>query len=1175
MEKRENENFKFCLDCNIPISKQCYRYHLRTNIHKKNCLLKTSFNNIFIIATAFKERIITYRINPSCKDSSDMTPEYFLNDIVEDVKKLLNMCLLKHGSLKLSFELFANFKLPTSDETHMKSFNTKYVTVFKNTDLNNLYLETQNILINKLSEFQHCESGWYFNSISHLEINVNKYAPLRGGSYLLLPKVISSTKSCLNIKNYDNHCFAWSIVAALFPCAQNANRTSSYPFYSSVLNIKGMNFPPSPADIKLFEKNNAAISVSVYGLDSKNYVTGPLYMTSEKKQNHVNLLYFENQGRGHYCLIKDLAKLTHRQVSKNHNKAHLCESCLQFFITQEKINSHVCSKVLTVLPEKHSKLEFKNYERKQRINFVIYADFESLLLNNYEKTSIQTETYKLHSPSCFAYYICCSHDSKLNKYVQYRGPDCVEVFIKYLIQDVKDIYTILQDKKPMKPMSMSQSKEYSRSSICHICQLPLHGDKVADHDHITSEYRGAAHSKCNILYRVCPFVPVIFHNLVNYDAHLFINELSKYEGEIKVIPKTKEKYITFTKFLKNSNSRSSMQIKFLDSFQFLSSSLDVLSKNMSEKDFKYLRREFGTKEKIDLLRQKGVYPYDYMDSWSRFEEKRLPKKDLFYNSLSCEHITCDEYKRALKIWDTFHIKSMGEYTDLYLKCDVLLLCDIFEKFRNTSLQYYKLDPAYYVTSPGLSWDAMLLYTGVKLDLIDDIEMYEMIERGIRGGLAQCSLRYAKANNKYMSDYDKSKPSSYLIYLDCNNLYGHAMMKKMPVSEFRFLSDDEIKKIDVLSISDDAEFGYILEVDLGYPDSLHSMHSDLPFAPEKHIPPGGKSKKLIANLYDKFNYVTHYVYLKECLLNGLVLRKIHRVITFRQRNFLAKYIDLNTRLRQAATSTFEKDQFKLYNNAIFGKTIENRRKQVDVKLVTNWRDNSNVTNKHVGAEKIISRPNLKSVSIFTENFVAIQLSLEKIILDRPIYVGFSVLEYAKQHMYRFHYNIMINKYMKNVKLCYTDTDSLLYLINTNDFYKDMLKSISYFDTSNFEKTNPYGMPLLNAKIPGLFKDEMGGDIIKQFIGLRAKLYCIDSTKTQIKKAKGVTKSITKKLRPFHYEMTLRKNANVRCKMNTIRSLKHVLYSQRTNKLVLNRNDDKRQVLKNQIHTLPWGHCNTLS
>lgn len=1163
-----------CSKCNIHLKKSSLKCHFRTNLHKKNCLLSSQFNNVNIIATAFRERITSYRINPTELSCDGL--EQFISSNESTITELINLSLIKHRALKINFELFAYFMLPTSEEKQLKSFNTKFVAVFQNADLKDLYSKSREIFSQKMTEFQHCESGWSFISVSHLEVNINRYSPLRGGSsYLELPQAIRSTKSCLNIKNNDDHCFAWSIVAALFPCNKNANRTSSYPCYSSVLNVKGMNFPPSPNDIKLFEKNNANLSVTIYGLDNKNQITGPLYLTNQRKINHVNLLYFQEGSKGHYCLIKDLVKLTRRQISRHHGKPHFCENCLQFFVTKEKYDSHVCSKVLTVLPSENTKITFKNYERQQKINFVIYADFESLLLNHSAKTSKNTSQFKQHQPSCFGYYVCCSHDSSLNKYVSYRGEDCVKVFIDYLIRDVKYISNIINDKKPMTPLTEKEKELFNSASRCHICKQSLILDKVADHDHITGKFRGAAHSQCNLLYRVCPFIPVFFHNLSNYDCHLFIAELAKYPGDLKIIPKTKEKYLTITKYLKDvKNPSSSIQIKFLDSFQFLSCSLDNLSRNLTNEDLKHLSQEFKSKKQLKLLRQKGIYPYDYIDSWIKFDEKCLPQKSKFYNTLTESHITDEEYNRAQNIWNTFHIKNLGEYTDMYLKCDVLLLCDVFEKFRHSSLQYYGLDPAYYITSPGLSWDAMLLYTGVSLDLIHDLEMYELIEKGIRGGLAQCSLRHAEANNKYMAEYDSSKPSTYLIYLDCNNLYGHAMMRKLPMSEFRFLSQSEIKELNIMSVSDNADFGYILEVDMTYPCYLHESHSDLPFAAEKHVPPGGKTAKLIANLYDKFKYVIHYIHLKQCLMNGLILNKIHRVIQFRQDNFLKKYIDLNTQLRQESNSEFEKDFFKLLNNAIFGKTIENRRKQVDIRLVTSWRDTCNKTNRLVGAENLICKPNFKSISIFSENFVAIQLAKEKILLDRPIYIGFSVLEYAKQHLYQFHYNVIKHKYNDKAQLCYTDTDSLLYFIRTDDFYNDLRKNINFYDTSNFETNNIYNIPLLNVKIPGLFKDEMGGDIIKQFIGLRAKLYCIESVKKEIKKAKGVSKHITKKLRPVDYETALINNAKVKCKMNIIKSMKHVLYSQRINKLVLNNSDDKRRILPDHITTLPWGHFKSI-
>lgn len=783
-----------CQKCQIQLPKHKFRYHLRTNIHKTNCLLKTEFNNIEIIATAFRNRIVTYRLNPT-QEVEYLTPEAFLCEKQSDIIKVIELLLMKHDCIKINFELFTHFSLPKKNELQLKSFNTKYEVVYRSTDLNELYETVIEKLKHKFIEFQHCESGWSYFGMSHLEINVNKYCPMRGGSYIPLPTKIQNTKSCLNIQNNDKHCFLWSIIAALFPSRKNVCRVNSYPHYSSILNTEGMSFPPSVNDIKLFEKNNPNISINVYGLNKCNVVTGPLYMTKskKKKKHHINLLYFEQRDKGHYCLIKNLVRLVRRQISHHKGMTYFCDTCLQFFTKEQKYNSHHCSQVLTVLPEKHTCIQFEHFERKQKINFVIYADFESMLINCDTMGSKNTNNLKQHIPTCFAYYVCCSYDSSLNKYVTYRGADCVEIFIKWLFHDIQNIHNILSENNQMKPMTNDQKHDYENATKCHICNQFLFGDKVRDHDHITSEYRGAAHSHCNLRYKVCAFIPVVFHNLAGYDCHLFIKELAKYKGSIRVIPKSKEKYTSIIKFIDSENKSQTIQIKFIDSFQFLSSSLDNLSKSLTQDDFHNLTKEFeSNEEKIHLLIHKGIYPYDYVDSWSKYEENKLPSKNSFYNMLKSEHITDHEYAHAQAVWSEFKIKTLGEYTDLYLKCDVLLLCDIFEHFRNMSLKHYSLDPAYYVYAPNLSWDAMLLCTRIRLELINDLDMYQMLEKGIRGGLAQCSLRNAKANNKYCPNFDDLKPSSYLVYLDCNNLYGYAMRQKMPVSDFVFLCEDTIR-----------------------------------------------------------------------------------------------------------------------------------------------------------------------------------------------------------------------------------------------------------------------------------------------------------------------------------------------------------------------------------------------
>ena len=214
-------------------------------------------------------------------------------------------------------------------------------------------------------------------------------------------------------------------------------------------------------------------------------------------------------------------------------------------------------------------------------------------------------------------------------------------------------------------------------------------------------------------------------------------------------------------------------LNFIDSFQFMSSSLDKLLSNLPKEAFKYTSEEF-TGKKLNLMSQKGMYPYDYIGCFEKFDQTELPTKEQFYTILNEQHVTNGEYDHARKVWKTFDIETMGDYHDLYLKSDVILLADVFESFRKTCLQYYKLDPCHYFTSLGLSWDAMLKMTNVKLELMTNVDMFQFIKKGMRGGISYIANRYGKANNKYMKEYDENVPSKYIMYLDANNLCGWAM-----------------------------------------------------------------------------------------------------------------------------------------------------------------------------------------------------------------------------------------------------------------------------------------------------------------------------------------------------------------------------------------------------------------
>ncbi|VDI52955.1 Hypothetical predicted protein [Mytilus galloprovincialis] len=419
-----------------------------------------------------------------------------------------------------------------------------------------------------------------------------------------------------------------------------------------------------------------------------------------------------------------------------------------------------------------------------------------------------------------------------------------------------------------------------------------------------------------------------------------------------------------------------------------------------------------------MMIRKGVYPYDYTDGPAKLEETQLPSKEDFFSTLTGDHISDEDYAHAQRVWKAFECKTMRDYHNLYLESDVAILEDIFEDFRNICLKHYGLDPAHYFTSPGLAYDAALKTTGVRLELLSDPDMLLMLERGTRGGVAMISHRHSKANNPYMANYDSTQQTKYLTYLDANNLYGWAMSQPLPTGDFEWVEPEEIDGI--LSYSDDNEYGAIVECDLEYPQDLHDDHNDYPLAPENvEI---NKVRKLVPHLGKREKYTLHYRNLKMYLDMGMKLTKVHRIIGFKQSPWLKTYIDLNTRLRAAAKTDSEREFFKLMNNSVFGKTMENIRKRVDVRLVT--------TEKQ--ALKLVAKPNFDRRVVFTENLVAVHMKKTKLKFDKPIYLGACILDISKLLMYDFHYRFVRKTYGDRARLLFTDTDSLAYEIQTDDF-----------------------------------------------------------------------------------------------------------------------------------------------
>ena len=1061
--------------------------------------------------------------------------------------------------------------------------------ILMETDENEIYDEMVEEIVEEMQKAEDAVgSGWRFERVIKMVLHTTRWDPINAGSYIDLPEVLKNKQAIINMKNQDEECFKWCVLRALNPKNKNAERVDSdLKSKQDSINMEGIRYPVSLRAIDRFEHLNLNISISVLGYNKEERVY-PLRISKctkhTKRKHDIVLLLIKDGEKSHYCLVKNISALLSSQINNNGHKRFFCLNCFNSFKDEDKLKEHkeYCyenESVKILMPQQGTFLRFKNFLHSEKAPFAIYADFESLIkpMDNCDPdpNKSYTKKYQKHKPISFSYYINSSIDgvykSILRKYTKTKEEDmdAMDVFIKWLEEDVKAIANI-EEKEMI--FNEEDKKQFNKASDCWICGEYLGNDRVRDHCHYTGRYRGPAHNSCNLKYRKPKSISVFFHNLSGYDSHLFIKKLGSpnKKENIDCIPNNEEKYISFSKTIvtgqytnkKGEVKDKTFKIVFKDSLKFMSSSLGALVNNLPKDAFKNLLKYFTPKQ-AEILKQKGFYPYEYMDSIEKFKDTEPPPLGSFYSKLSGKGISEKNYKHVWNVWNTFKMKTLKEYHELYNITDVLLLADVFENFRDICLKNYGLDPVYYFTAPGLAWDACLKITDIDLELLSENNMLLMFEKGIRGGISIISNRYGEANNKYMGrGFNKNKPSKYLMYLDANNLYGCAMSEKLPTHGFKWLTGGEMEKI-YENRHNLNKMPCILEVDLEYPENLHDRHNDYPLCPEKVKCKNGV-EKLIPNLRDKTKYVLHYKNLIQCLDMGLKIKHIHRGIKFVESEWMKPYIDKNTNLRAKAKNNFEKDFYKLMNNSVFGKTMENIRNRVDVKLVNN-------ENK---LRKLVAKPNFRSRKIFSENLVSVHMKKTSLTMNKPVYLGMCILDLSKTIMYDFHYNYIKSKYGDKAKLLFSDTDSLMYEIQTEDFYKDISGDVKdRFDTSDYPENHPSGIPTgINKKVLGKMKDEAAGKIIKEFVGLRAKLYSfIMDDGGEIKKCKGIKKQVVESsISHEDYKTCLLTGKEQLRKQNILRSYNHEVYTEEVNKVALSALDDKRYILSDGVDTLAWGH-----
>ena len=1041
-------------------------------------------------------------------------------------------------------------------------------------------------ILESIDSFIRQGSGWTIKKIEFIDIHLGNYRELRGGCHVVqLPIRLKNKKSLLNIRCHDNKCFLYCIAAKLFPAKNNKARVSKYKKYIKYFNTQDIIFPVKLSDVCKFERKNN-LNINVFGIENNDVF--PLYVSknlNKSKYPDIDLLYFQK----HYFLITNLGSFLQSKPDIYHH----CRNCLNGFRRKSTLDSHklLCEKQN---PQKLSipsnlSLKFNALAKMLYHPYAAYADFEcicskiSTVLPNTD-TSF-TCPFEKHIAVSYTLVVLDINDT-IVFHEFYVGPDAV---IKFL-DTLKDVYNkVMKEMKKQLPMNTNLKANFNEN-VCHICLKEfLPGEiKTRDHDHFSNDgqIRGIAHQSCNINLRVTYFLPVIIHNSKNYDNHLILKHIPEnYAKCISIIPVNLEKFTMF----------SLDSIKFLDSFQFLDTSLENLVQNLikSNHEFKIFNCFYENENERNrkLLLRKGIFPYSYFQSLSVLEEVGLPPKSAFYNRLTETDISDQDYEHACTVYEAFKCKTFSDYLELYQNCDVILLAEVFTHFRRTAMNYYSLDPVHFVTSADLTWVAGLKLTKIELQLFNDINDYIWLESQMRGGICFLGKRYVVANDPYISDtYNSEKENSYIIGLDANNLYGFAMIQPLPYKNFRWLTQSEIENFNILETTPNSPVGYILEIDLLYPKELHILHDDLPMAPQhlnityNMLSPHAKKicdflnlknvlpcKKLTPNFFNKKNYISHYLNVKFYVENGLRITKIHKILAFSQKSWLKPYIQFNNEKRKEVTSDFEKNFFKKMNNSFYGKTCMNVRKRLNVRAALNVEQ----------SKKYLSSPSLEYFEIVNDFLTLFKCKKTNLVLDKPIYVGFTVLELSKLKMYSLYYDYFKSYYNDNCSLLYMDTDSFIMEIKCNNVYNDLKLHFSdILDLSNFDKD--YKFTSIHKDMPDIQmydianKGKLGklkNDYcfpIKEFIGLKCKLYSVSYGDKVKLKAKGVKKSSLANLTIESYKNILKNDSFTRNTQCSIISKKHDIYSIVQNKVSLSSFYDKKYLLNDSINSRSYGH-----
>ena len=1069
-------------------------------------------------------------------------------------------------------------------------------------------------------------SGFTYARTTAFRLGFLKFRFIPGRRHFKTPGWLFNKKAVINVQNYDDRCFMWAVLAALHPAENDAERTSKYENFIGQYNWSMLDFPVTRESAKSIasfeEKNNVQVNIlsvideNFTGRDRKgNFRTS--YHEPSNSTRVANLLFLTEGDKSHYFCIRNMSALL-TNGGNERNAIHLCWTCLACKRTDEDLQLHraICESHDPYTPDHPvpdkafiSFLSRPRWLKKQiMIPFAIYADFESRMV----AVDGSTKRHKLTSYCARLVSIIPEVPSR-TEFHRAQGED--ENVAKRFVQFLRGLDPIIREamKKnvDMLPLTDDEVRAYQEAETCHICRrsfppegfrcedcasfcTAVHDDqehrsncsnckkrcrlhqlggddrRVRDHDNLTGRFRGAAHSSCKLIYNLKGVrVPVYFHNGQNYDFHFILPEVCAAwpDCNLSGIPKTFERFANVSLGV----------FDLRDSFQMLAAPLEKLAESLVKAGKQTTHLSTMASERgwpVEVLRRKGVFPYEWFTSVQQFAETKLPDRQHFTSAISGE-ISEEDYTRAQTAWNELGCRTFGEYHDAYLVADVGLLTDVMENFRSDCYELDGIDPAHSITLPGHSQLCLYKFTGACVDLHSNDpkqqEIFLMAESGKRGGICQISKRYAK------SDED-----TYLGYVDANNLYGKAMCMKLPIGDYKFVKLTVEQVLEMSKAEWDAtDTGYMLTIDGFWPQETHDLLADYPPLPTQK--PGTFSTfmkglgavdndddKLICDFMPKKDYVVHFAYLFAAIRLGFKLTNVSLAVSFRQEAWMSPYILRNANKRKELhDSDPKRDVLKLLNNAVFGKMIENVRERRDLKPVMDERKSQ----KWINNTRYRSHKHYLSEDGQT-GLTMIHLQKTKDKFDQPMTTGQAILDLSKLIMLDAWYRGLKREFGTDIKMLMTDTDSFIYEIPRRRMEAGLLRCAEYLD---FSSSFPKGHALheatkQNKGVLGKLKDEMSGTTLDEFVGLRPKMYSIKAGNASTKKAKGIPRRTVKvAIRHEDYLAAVRggqRGADVT--FAKIQSREHKLSTQSISKKGLCPLDNKRWVLDDGINSLPHGH-----